>query len=463
MTFVVREGTRGSAATFQLILLGLLMSICTATSTFAQGGAAQPDLKRADELVKSGRAAEAYDLLAPFEDRLSGNVEYDYLLGIAALDSNKSDRATLAFERVLAVNPNFAGARLDMARAYFQLGDISRAKAEFDAVLSQDPPAQAREIIARYTAAIEAAEKAKLRTIRFYAEYTLGRDNNVNNSTSQSQINVPALGNLPFNLSATNLKTKDSFNSYSAGGEYTRQFTPKFGAFVGADLRKRINFTQDTFDNESRDMRGGISLGEASNQFRLTANAGRHDLDNRPSRKAEGLGGEWRYALDPATQLNAFSQYSRSRFTSAATQVNSFNQVTSGVGGLRIFADGKAAIFGSYFLGKERDTEGALGGRADGAKSFDGVRLGGQYTLHDNFDLFSFVSNQRGNYGRINAAFLTVRRDETTDFVLGGNWRFAKDWTLRPQFLESRNTSNIPLYGYKRAEYSVTVRRDFSF
>lgn len=178
MTFVVREGTRGSAATFQLILLGLLMSICTATSTFAQGGAAQPDLKRADELVKSGRAAEAYDLLAPFEDRLSGNVEYDYLLGIAALDSNKSDRATLAFERLLAVNPNFAGARLDMARAYFQLGDISRAKAEFDAVLSQDPPAQAREIIARYTAAIEAAEKAKLRTIRFYAEYTLGRDNN---------------------------------------------------------------------------------------------------------------------------------------------------------------------------------------------------------------------------------------------------------------------------------------------
>ena len=390
-------------------------------------------------------------------------MEYDYLLGIAALDSNKSDRATLAFERVLAVNPNFAGARLDMARAYFQLGDISRAKAEFDAVLSQDPPAQAREIIARYTAAIEAAEKAKLRTIRFYAEYTLGRDNNVNNSTSQSQINVPALGNLPFNLSATNLKTKDSFNSYSAGGEYTRQITPKFGAFVGADLRKRINFTQDTFDNESRDMRGGISLGEASNQFRLTANAGRYDLDNRPSRKADGLGGEWRYALDPATQLNAFSQYSRSRFTSAATQVNSFNQVTSGVGGLRIFADGKAAIFGSYFLGKERDTEGALGGRADGTKSFDGMRLGGQYTLHDNFDLFSFVSNQRGNYGRINAAFLTVRRDETTDFVLGGNWRFAKDWTLRPQFLESRNTSNIPLYGYKRAEYSVTVRRDFSF
>jgi hypothetical protein len=40
---------------------------------------------------------------------------FDYLLGIAALDSGKPDRATIAFERVLAVNPNFAGARLDLA------------------------------------------------------------------------------------------------------------------------------------------------------------------------------------------------------------------------------------------------------------------------------------------------------------------------------------------------------------
>ena len=463
MKFAVREGIRASALSALAARVGLVLSMCFVFPAFPQGANPQPELGRADALVKSGRAAEAYALLAPFEDRFSGDVEYDYLLGIAALDSGHFDRATLAFERVLAVNPNFAGARLDMARAYFQLGDIARAKAEFDAVLSQDPPPQAREVISRYAAAIDAAEKAKLRSIRFYAEYSAGRDSNVNNSTSQSQINVPLFGNQPFNLSATNLKTKDSFNAFGAGGEYTRQITPRFGTFIGADLRKRTNFTQDTFDNENRDVRGGFTLGEASNQLKLTANAGRYELDNRPSRKADGLGGEWRYAIDPATQVNAFSQFSRNRFTSVSTQVNSFNQTTSGVGGLRIFADGRAAIFGSYFFGKERDTEGALGGRADGAKSFDGVRLGGQYTLRDDVDLFSFLSNQRGNYGRVNAAFLNTRRDETTDFVLGVTWRFARDWSLRPQFLESRNTSNIPLYAYKRAEYSVTVRRDFSF
>ena len=66
MIFAAREGARGSAVTWWAILSALILLLSLATPVFAQGGDAQPDLKRADELVKSGRAAEAYDLLAPF-------------------------------------------------------------------------------------------------------------------------------------------------------------------------------------------------------------------------------------------------------------------------------------------------------------------------------------------------------------------------------------------------------------
>ena len=418
---------------------------------------ADPDLKKARELMDQSRPGDAFALLEPFEDAQAGNVDFDYLLGIAALDSGKSDRATLAFERVLAVNPNFAGARLDLARALFQLGDLSRAKTEFDAVLSQNPPEQARSVIAQYLTAIERAEKAKNRRLTGYLELTVGRDDNVNNSTSVGTINVPALGNLPFTLNPTNLKTGDNFQTLGGGIDYVHQIKPNFGFFAGGDVRERWNFTQDTFNAGSRDLRGGIAIGEAANQLRLRLDAGWADLDNRLSRTVNGLGGEWRYVLNPANQVSVFSNYARNRFTNPAVQVNSFDSSLSGLSWTHVVGESKGAILGSVFSGAERDTD----HRADGGKELHGFRIGGQAALGDDLDLFLTASTQRGHYGRTNLTFLTLRRDEQNDFVLGANWRFAKDWTLRPQLVHSTNKSNISIYEFKRAELSASVRYDF--
>src|SRR5450756_66985 len=164
--------------------------------------AREKPLRDAEALIKAGRPADAYNLLEPLEFDRSGEVRFDYLIGIAALDSGKSDKATLAFERVLAVDPDYAGARLDMARAYYQLGDLPRAKTEFETVLKQNPSEAARATIQKYLDAI-AARHAANRQTRFsaYVEGGLGHDTNVNNSISQST----------FNLSPTNLKTADNY------------------------------------------------------------------------------------------------------------------------------------------------------------------------------------------------------------------------------------------------------------
>ena len=420
--------------------------------------AQQAEVARAQELLNQGKPAQAYDYLLPFEDKFAGNVEFDYALGVAALDSGKSDKATLAFERVLAVNPNFAGARLDMARAYFQLGDAERAKTEFLAVREQNPPQQAQAVITTYLDAIDKIERAKKRTLRGYVELQIGNDTNVNNSGSQANIAVPALGGLTFTLNPTNLKRGDSFKAVGAGAEYTYQFTPGLGAFVGGDFRQRMNFTQDTFDNGSVDMRGGVSVGEATNQLKIAGQSGRYTLDNDLSRRSEGMSGEWKYTIDPANQLSAFSQFSRNRFTSAANMVNNFNSSTTGLGYLRVLGDGQAVLLANYLFGKERDPS----GRADGAKRSEGFRIGGQLVLREDMDLFAVATNQRAHYERQNTAFLAFRRDDQRDLSLGVNWRFEKDWTLKPQWTYSKNISSIPIYAYERNEISLTLRRDLS-
>ena len=436
----------GFALTFTLLL-------ALAAPVMAQ----QAEMANADRLLKEGKPAEAFAILDPVEDKYSGNVDFDYMLGVAALDSGKADRATLALERVLSVNPDHAGARLDMARAYFQLGDAERAKTEFLAVQSQNPPATAVAVIKTYLDAIDRIEQAKKRTLRAYVEATLGYDSNVNNSGTQSQIPIPALGNLVFTLSPTNLKRSDAFKSVGGGVDFGYQIQPGVGVYAGVDGRKRQNNHEDIFDYGTLDMRAGLSFGEVTNQVRLGVNGGRYTLDDQLSRRAEGVNAEWRYTLDPANQVSAFSQYTRNRFTNLNTQVNNFDQTTSGAGYLRVLNEGKAAVFGTLFLGKERDTE----GRADGNKAFYGVRLGGQIMLSDNLDLFSVLSSTIGHYGRQNAAFLSTRHDEQTDFVVGASWRFSKDWMLRPQLLHTRNTSSIVIYQYERTEGSLTLRRDF--
>ncbi len=145
------EGYRVRRAGVTACLVLSIVCAAFAPAVHAQ----QNEVARAEQLMREGKPADAYALLTPLEDKYAGDVQFDYALGVAALDSGKADRATLAFERVLAVNPNYAGARLDMARAYFQLGDAERAKTEFLAVQASRPPAEAAAVITRYLDAID--------------------------------------------------------------------------------------------------------------------------------------------------------------------------------------------------------------------------------------------------------------------------------------------------------------------
>ena len=86
---------------FRLIcsLIALVLTVSSASAGSAPQAA--PDealvnlLRQADGLIKNGKAVDAYKLLG-HEGDYSGEIGYDYLLGIAALDSGKPDRAIIA-------------------------------------------------------------------------------------------------------------------------------------------------------------------------------------------------------------------------------------------------------------------------------------------------------------------------------------------------------------------------------
>ena len=439
--------------------MSLLRTVALCFAVFWAGAAyaAGPDLGKASELMRQGKPAEAYKLLEPFEFEMAGVVKYDYLLGISALDSGNPAKATFVFERVLAVNPNHAGARLDMARAYFQLGDLPRAKKEFTTVLAMNPPPFAKATIKKYLAAIADREKGISTKLAGYVEGMWGHDDNINNALSQAQIAVPAFNNLVFTLNPTNLQTGDGYFGLNAGIDYDHHFNHDYSAYAGADLRKRSYFAQSAFNMNIIDERAGLGFGEGKNVVRAGLIGEQYDMGSSRFMNMQGANLEWRHVVDANNMANVGAQYTAYRFPTPGLDVNNFNQNIISLAWMHAVAGGKGLLFSSVFYG----TQQAVHGRADGNSTLKGVRIGGQYQAAPKFDLFASMGGMVGSYAQQNAAFLTTRGDNTYDLAVGMTWHYDKYWSLKPQVKKTRNMSNIPIYQFDMTDVSVTLRRDF--
>lgn len=83
----------------------LVLTLALALSPLAQAAGSDPVLTQADQLLSQRQAGAAFDLLAPLEDERAGDPDYDYLLGLAAIETGRGGIAAFAFERCLAVDP----------------------------------------------------------------------------------------------------------------------------------------------------------------------------------------------------------------------------------------------------------------------------------------------------------------------------------------------------------------------
>ncbi len=428
-------------------------------------------LKNVRALINHGKAAQAYALLKPLEFNYAGDENFDYLLGIAALDSGKPDMATFALERVLAVNPNHLAARLEMARAYYQLGDFQRAHTEFTAILKNNPSTATKRNVEKYLDAI--AEKSVGQRTKFsgYLEGFVGRDSNVNYSNNQTQIFVDQTNSF-FLLPPGNVQTSDQYYGLAAGGEFSYNLNPHWKIYAAGDARQRQYNSLSQFDALNLDMRASVVYDAKPNRIRMSILNGHYNLDGARFSNATGYKVDWQYTFSPSNQFNAFAQSVQYRFAELLLQPNDVDQRSISLGWLHILAGGKSNLSGSVHYGNEQDVAPIInapvfgilnpsGGRNDGGRRFSGLRVGGQMVVDEFTTLYANAGVQTSNYDKVNYNFLRERDDRLHDVKIGADWQWNKFWKLRPQLSYAKNNSNIALYTYNRLEFSVALRRDF--
>lgn len=404
--------------------------------------------QQAKELLQKGQADQAFALLAAQEGVLAGDDSYDYLLGVAALDSQQAGEAIFSLQRLIARKPDFSGARLELARAYFEVGDNELARTEFARVLAENPPPNVIAAVTDYQAAIDARSSAYKTTVQLYLEAGAGYDGNALSATDEQIF-------LGFQLAESNLAQSSAFANTAFGGFINKPLTTASALLFTGRLDHRSTPSTHFIDASNLDLGVAWNWNEGDNNFSLAANNLFSFLAREYSRRDTGLTANYLRQVNKNLQMAAFARAAISRFNGAALSVRDVNQTMFGVSAVRSFAASQLSLS----LTKNADTtvDSTSPFSTDGfavTLSSSWFRSGGvQYVFDANFS--------RTDYD--DPYFGFTRQDDTYSFTGSGIWPDfpAKKWTMTTRANYSFKHSTVSLFQFDRLEVGVSFRKIF--
>ena len=402
-------------------------------------------LGQAESLLASSDAQGAWNLLQPLESEFSGNAYFDYLLGVAALDSGRTADAILGLTRAALRAPQFSGARMELARAHFEAGERAEARPLFVALLAENPPPVVRNVIDQYIAAIDEKPVAPSSDFSPYAELTVGYDDNANGSTSDQQF-------LGFTLSPENLATDTAFFEGGAGFNWTVPRSARFAWHLGAHAGYRKNPDASFVDSGILSGIGGMLWQSGANYGRFNVDAWAASRDGESNESYSGANLLLGRHLNERWDLSLALRGGALRHDEAI-EVLDIDRLLYTLGlAYRFRSQGRLvleAIGGS-------DSERQSGSPYGNSKS--GARLSIKTAVGDTTYLFASLGSLTSNYDGL---FFGMRRKDTQlTSLLQFEFRdvMTNGLTIAPRVRYIDNDSDVALYDWDRTEIGLMIR-----
>lgn len=435
---------------FRHCLAALLLAFTTLAA------AADAPLEEARRLIDQGRAQDAYQLLAPLEERYAGTPDYDYLLGIAALDSGLPGPAVFALERVLALDPENDLARAEIARAYYQLSEYETAEREFETVRrSSALPAAARPTIDEYLTRIARARDRFGPTVTGFLSLGAGYDTNVNSGTSESQVTIPFLGQQPIQLVDDARETSSPYTLIAGGVNVTKPIADGVAVLGGARGYWRNNASP--FSTQDAYVYGGVGVERGRHGFVVAAQGETFRVDAEALRNTFGGFAQWSTTLAENHRVTLAGQINRLEYPDFGNRDATRYSVSLGYAGV---LDGprEPGVFAGVYGGTEDEREDEF---PQFGHDFYGARAGASIALLPRLRTFGSLAVEQRNYGGRDT-FFEVQRDDTQYSVTGGFvYQLYRNWQVRPNMAYFRNESNVPLNDFSRVVGGVDVTARF--
>lgn len=415
--------------------------------------AADPDVARAQQLVRDGKYQEAYNLLSPFESTSVGDADLSYVLGRAALGMQQADKAKTLFERSLATRPDFPAAHLGLGRAYYLLGRYAEAKIEFETVLRFDnvPPDVLSQVKIYDEAARQSLDEGKPLTHFGYAETGIGLYR-VNNT-----VGTDVFGS----------DRRDTFYNARAGGGVN--YALDNGYSIDATLDYRYRYFDNSDRRSNSDLRWNLAGSKALGENNLSAG-----FRGRTSYRGDGdyrndvsIFTDYRIRYDPENQFTLDLDIRRRRYPEGPEREVSRTTALVSAGWVRSFMEGRGNFSLTGHAGRNYATS-----HGDGDSNVYGATAALDYTVSKTLSTGGYLWWEHGCHsvgirgcssGSPAAGGDGVASDSLHLYEVGAYlvWEFVPTWTLRPELIWLRDRSNsIPL-NYSSTEVWINVRKAF--
>lgn len=434
---------------------GLAFGLCF-WMLFCDAARADELLDKSARLAQQGAFAQAFQLLDAQEPLRAGELLFDAAMGRAAFAAGQYTRAVLAWERVVAQQPDDTVALQELGRSLFAVGDKKGAWALSAMVREQGIPVDAAQDVDQLLFSYDRADHEGGSTAKAYAEIAVGHDSNANAGPAAATLVSSVPGNFLWTLAPGALPNSSGFGTALIAVRARHVLDPRWSLIGAASVSARRHAGDArSFDQTQFDGIAGIAWRVERQELVISGVGAAQWLDNARLRNMAGVQGEWIYRMDGFRQWSGFVQALDLHYPAQATR--DVRRSVAGATYAQVVRNG-ALFYGSVYLGRESPD---IGAKAFEGHRLVGWRLGGQYPLTRQLGVFALLERERRSYGAVDPFFAVQRRDQLSNIALGLSWVPAPDWRITPQLMWVQNDSTVPVSQYRRRVFSVTFRRAF--
>jgi len=409
-----------------------------------------------NDLIASGRYMEAYTLANQLMDKFEGEPEFDFLFGLAAIETGHPNEAVFALERITYTFPDQQRVKLELARALYLMNDLPGSRQMFNDVLATNPDDNIEANISVFMDLIDEREKTIAGSFNWYLNSNLGNDSNINSATELGVIPTP-IGDVE--LSANGQSIDDNFNDIGGGVMYSKPFSKTSAVSVGSNISHHNNMDSDDFDLDVLAADGSYAHMLGTSRLSYVLRAQQVDLNNEHFQKsASFIANMQRSAGNGWTQsvTGAFTQVRYDDSLNKNASLRDVNQsLVSAVLG-KVMGSFNNTV--SLYYGTE-SAQRELG--KNNAQQFYGVAFAEQYQINSSNLPYFRISLHRSDNKAADPIFNIEREDDTFSTSLGWIWLLKRNLNITTDVTYTNNDSNIKLYEYDRFKYQTGLRYQF--
>jgi tetratricopeptide (TPR) repeat protein len=439
-------------------LKSFFVTTCALAFSFSHAYAQDDFIKKINLLYDSGQINEAYGLAEKHLLEAEGDLSFDYIYGLSAIDSGHFSQGVFALERVLMLRPDDQRARLELARGYFLLEQYDRARVEFTKVLETNPPADVKVTINKFMDGIRQGESNYKSSAGFYVELGFGSDTNVNSSPSSANFDSPTLG--PGTLNDSSVSIEDNYYRYAVGANVNHPL--KTGIALFGEMSTSHKSFEDTseFNLGSITLQSGFIFSGERHRLKMGLQWQDFEVGDESYRELMALNSDLRWKLNKQTMISGFAQVADMTFEQNKSRDS--QQLMAGLGFQHAFSGPyRPFLFASLYGGGERSKEETITAETLVDRDIYGFSVGTQFTITPQIDLIFTGMMQQNGYRNEDVFFLKEREDSYSNLSAKTTWKPYRDWSVSVNMSYTENQSNIAIYRYTRTQTGMTIRYDY--